>query len=544
VCPMEMTRSNSEDLFIGSSHMYHGYQNRAQADQPRVPNPLGSNSISEACYNSHTTSRIRGIGSKQEEIHLAAGTDDQVYLHAAVSHILERGLSIDTRDTQGKSALEIAILAGLCKNVEVLLSSITTLDCQNRTVERSLEFAVRSRADHTIIHLLLRQGANPWRQVVVGNRSLSLLWCAAECEATLDPIRLQNYLRTVYILIKNNVRGIPKDTAQEIFGIVLATINRTSYSMNELLTLVRKMLHLFLVDYACDPLHKQPIAFCPDGTCKNLAASILFHAPDLNLSAVLYHDAVLSKHGSALLYTLIKPCGHLRLSPGSSELDDFLLYLVRWDNGSGPVTSVHPDRNPMCHILMNPMPGMLKRSFATILISSGHFGLHRSDSIFGLPMAALAGIEECLLRYELACIMLQSELESWYTIDSSPYPPPTLLKYNTWHSYIMYFEPDYTREVGAYLHSENSTAAEVRIVMYCIYHVVTKHMIEQASWRHCVGDNILTRQLLIDAFLFRMMYNLPAITMDYRTVYELLINDGIRGLLTFNGWSGNPNLIQ
>lgn len=80
--------------------------------------------------------------------------------------------------------------------------------------------------------------------------------------------------------------------------------------------------------------------------------------------------------------------------------------------------------------------------------------------------------------------------------------------------------------------------------MYCIYHVVTKHMIEQASWRHCVGDNILTRQLLIDAFLFRMMYNLPAITMDYRTVYELLINDGIRGLLTFNGWSGNPNLIQ
>jgi len=454
-----------------------------------------------------------------EAIHPAAKTDDPVALQGAVDAALRNGLDIDGRDSQKLTALEIAIQAKINGNVRVLINAGAAVNRRDRAVEQPLHFAIRSSTHWSIIRLLLEEGAKTSTPVLFGNRKVSVLRYAVQCQNPIGPLQLQNYLQTIYQLVKHGA-NFDSTTVEglAIYDRVLTVISRIPFWLDDTLPKVRDTLKLFLGRLECDPFHDTPIAFCPAATCKTVASSVLFHTPNTGLSTVLMDDRLIARSGEDLLYLLLNPCPSACLSRTDQSFDSVIRQLlISRDYLDNVCIHLGTDRNPMCHVFAKTPPDF-KKSFALALASSGTIKVSASDVRYGRPLARLLGVETPL-RYELAEIFLQSELDMWWPSRlQRPASTPSLLIFHPWQDYATYFTPEYEKHVKLHLLSASLDNTELNSALDCVYHVLTRYMVEHALF----GEMDYAKRIrLLDGLKVRQDRRLPPITLENAAAYNL-----------------------
>jgi hypothetical protein len=67
-----------------------------------------------------------GVRNTLPELHLAAIHEDC----AKIESLLLEGTDVDTRDSLGRKAQEVAVIAGKAANADMLVGAIGTADCQ------------------------------------------------------------------------------------------------------------------------------------------------------------------------------------------------------------------------------------------------------------------------------------------------------------------------------------------------------------------------------------------------------------------------------
>lgn len=102
-------------------------------------------------------------GWQDNILHYAAGENDPPTLHAILTFLRSRPsgmIHIHHRDGQGRTALEIAVIASLEENVRLLLqagASVYSRTAQERT---PLHVAIKAQASQAIVEMLLDYGAD------------------------------------------------------------------------------------------------------------------------------------------------------------------------------------------------------------------------------------------------------------------------------------------------------------------------------------------------------------------------------------------------
>ncbi|KAI7309182.1 hypothetical protein KC326_g7138 [Hortaea werneckii] len=102
-------------------------------------------------------------GWQDNILHYAAGRDDPQTLHAILTFLKSRRsgmIHIHHRDGEGRTALEIAVIASLEENVRLLLqagASVYSRTAQERT---PLHVAIQAEASKAIVEMLLDYGAD------------------------------------------------------------------------------------------------------------------------------------------------------------------------------------------------------------------------------------------------------------------------------------------------------------------------------------------------------------------------------------------------
>lgn len=456
--------------------------------------------------------------AEDEAIHTAARTDDQEALQSAVDVALRNGVDIDGRDSRRLTALEIAIQANSSGNVRVLINSGAAVNRIDSAGEQPLHFAIRSSTHWSIIRLLLEEGAKTSTPALFGNRRVSVLRYAVQCQNPTGPLQLQNYLQTIYQLVKHGA-NFDSTTVEglAIYDRILTRISRIPFWLDDTLPKVRDTLKLFLGRLECDPFHDTPIAFCPAASCKTLAASILFHTPNTALSAILTDSRLITRSGEDLLYLLLNPCPYACLSRRDQSFDGVIRQLLTSRNYLDNVCiRLGTDRNPICHVFART-PTEFKKPFAQALASSGAISVSASDVRYGRALARLVEVDRPL-RYELAEIFLRSELDLWWPSRLQPPTSPSLLIFHPWQDYATYFTPEYEKHVKLHLTSASPDNTVLNAALDCIYHVLTRHMIEHALF----GDMDYAKRIrLLDGLKIRQDRGLPPLTFDNAAAYNL-----------------------
>ncbi|KYG39826.1 hypothetical protein M433DRAFT_9825 [Acidomyces richmondensis BFW] len=122
------------------------------------------------------------------------------------------------------------------------------------------------------------------------------------------------------------------------------------------------------------------------------------------------------------------------------------------------------------------------------------------------------------LRYELAEIFLRSELDLWWPSRLQPPTSPSLLIFHPWQDYATYFTPEYEKHVKLHLTSASPDNTVLNAALDCIYHVLTRHMIEHALF----GDMDYAKRIrLLDGLKIRQDRGLPPLTFDNAAAYNL-----------------------
>ncbi|KAI7569258.1 hypothetical protein KC343_g7044 [Hortaea werneckii] len=102
-------------------------------------------------------------GWQDNILHYAAGQNDPPTLHAILTFLRSRPsgmIHIHHRDGQGRTALEIAVIASLEENVRLLLqagASVYSRTAQERT---PLHVAIKAQASQAVVEMLLDYGAD------------------------------------------------------------------------------------------------------------------------------------------------------------------------------------------------------------------------------------------------------------------------------------------------------------------------------------------------------------------------------------------------
>lgn len=445
-------------------------------------------------------------------IHSAARQDDQKALQRAIGYILTEGLDVDVRNTDGLTALEIAIRVGYKANVEVLLKRGASVRCRNERWERPLHFAIRCKTSSSICQLLLKNGANPNSPMQDKGVEISPLQFAVLDKGTLSPANLRSYLQIVGLLVLSSDRfDAASAEGEHIYRSVLYTIRRSPYCLDDCFGAVSDSLKLFLKK-GCDPLVLQAIEPCRADRCRSLAASVFFHTAEPKLSMALIGSCKSDTFGRGLLYTLLEPCPS-RCSPEDGPRPDELIrHLLARDIG------VDLARNPLCRV-MATSPAKCKSDFARVLLTSGYASIHTRDSHFGSPLAVLTELDEPL-RYELAEIVLEPDYDLWTrerTV-STQQLTPQIFAYNPFNQYGRYLAPDFKQLLRSYWAPTTPTNTQLTSAMRCVIHVLTKHLVEDALFG---TSDFEKRSRWLDGMKLRQEHQLPEIPLANVATYNM-----------------------
>ncbi|KAK5726079.1 hypothetical protein LTR15_004271 [Elasticomyces elasticus] len=460
------------------------------------------------------------------------------HINSVLGYMKATAVSIDLRDHEGHTALELAVMVDHATLLETLVNAGAMMDTYNAQRDSPLHFAVHSSA-FACMGILLRTNVNVCSPNTMGDSPLGLLVDLLDLlkyplnltgrQAWLDAVgRVDSLLDHA---TDHQLRQHEEPFAR-LISVVYSNLFVLDFRNRDAPSQCRRLLKRFL-DRGCTPLVRAygRLRACSAG-CRSLAELAAFHDSDGGLWDLVIESTTAHpryKYGEELMGVLLRPCCVRGVKHQVSDRVENLL-----DAGYRILTS-EKQAAALSEILNNSDRETSKEMLEVLLRRSA------IDSIPDLrgSLSPLFDLLRSLKTYHQSVtdddyklaeiLLLQDEGFARDRNEDLADVPGCLFVYHPGFHYLRYLQLAYVRHVRHTLNVDRSRKADPYMVadaFYCILDVLTKRMLSNQLPEPRNGTH---RSRSMAALRIRQSFKLPDIAVDSEVLVQWLLAPVVSG---------------